>query len=173
MKISLSDLKLDVFWQRSRRGVLYALYRLGALVLQNVIFSHIAPLGVRAMFMPALVVAVALFEGGGTGGYFGLAAGIVCDLFFFHTIAAHKYIAEVLYCDRRTNILFPVVRLQRKSLAAQLRFRDAEVAERAVFCQSTCLVYESSSVLPGIGFGIDHEEVDIIGRLQSFREFLF
>ena len=82
MKISLSDLKLDVFWQRSRRGVLYALYLLGALVLQNVIFSHIAPLGVRAMFMPALVVAVALFEGGGTGGYFGLAAGIVCDLFF-------------------------------------------------------------------------------------------
>ena len=82
MKIQLSDLKLDVFWQRSRRGVLYALYLLGALVLQNVIFSHIAPLGVRAMFMPALVVAVALFEGGGTGGYFGLAAGIVCDLFF-------------------------------------------------------------------------------------------
>ena len=33
MKISLSDLKLDVFWQRSRRGVLYALYLLGALVL--------------------------------------------------------------------------------------------------------------------------------------------
>lgn len=82
MKIQLSDLKLDVFWQRSRRGVLYALYLLGALLLQNVIFSHIAPLGVRAMFMPALVVAVALFEGGSRGGYFGLAAGIACDLFF-------------------------------------------------------------------------------------------
>ena len=41
MKISLSDLKLDVFWQRSRRGVLYALYLLGALVLQNVIFNKI------------------------------------------------------------------------------------------------------------------------------------
>ena len=82
MKIQLSDLKLDVFWLRSRRGVLYALYLLGALLLQNVIFSHIAPLGVRAMFMPALVVAVALFEGGSLGGWFGLAAGIVCDLFF-------------------------------------------------------------------------------------------
>ena len=82
MKIQLSDLKLDVFWQRIRRGVLYALYLLGALLLQNVIFSHISPLGVRAMFMPALVVAVALFEGGSRGGYFGLAAGIACDLFF-------------------------------------------------------------------------------------------
>ncbi len=82
MKIQLSDLKLDVFWQRSRRGVLYALYLLAALLLQNVIFSHIAPLGVRAMFMPALVVAVALFEGGSRGGWFGLAAGIACDLFF-------------------------------------------------------------------------------------------
>ena len=82
MKIQLSDLKLDVFWQRIRRGVLYALYLLGALLLQNVIFSHISPLGVRAMFIPALVVAVALFEGGSRGGYFGLAAGIACDLFF-------------------------------------------------------------------------------------------
>ena len=96
MKISLSDLKLDVFWQRSRRGVLYALYLLGALVLQNVIFSHIAPLGVRAMFMPALVVAVALFEGGYRGGLFGLAAGIVCDLFF--------YSQTVLF-----TVLFPVM----------------------------------------------------------------
>ncbi len=80
--IQLSDLKLKEFWTAIRRGVLYALYLLGALILQNVIFSHVAPLGVRAMFMPALVTAVALFEGGRTGGVFGLAAGIVTDLFF-------------------------------------------------------------------------------------------
>ena len=65
-----------------RRTVLYGLYLLLFLLLQNVVFSHIAPLGVRAMFMPALVVGVAVFEGGRTGGVFGLAAGIVCDLFF-------------------------------------------------------------------------------------------
>ncbi len=82
MKIQLSDLKLDRLWLRIRRGVLYALYLLGFLLLQNVVFSHVAPLGVKAMFMPALVTAVALFEGGGRGGYFGLAAGILCDLFF-------------------------------------------------------------------------------------------
>ena len=82
MKIQLSDLKLDRIWLRTRRGVLYALYLLGFLLLQNVVFSHIAPLGVRSMFMPALVTAVALFEGGSRGGDFGLAAGILCDLFF-------------------------------------------------------------------------------------------
>jgi len=81
-RIQFSDLKLDEIWTSIRRTVLYGLYLLGFLLLQNVVFSHIAPLGVRAMFMPALVVAVALFEGGRTGGVFGLAAGIACDLFF-------------------------------------------------------------------------------------------
>jgi len=82
VKIQLSDLNLDRAWERARRSVLYGLYLLGFLLLQNVVFSHVAPFGVRAMFMPALVAAVALFEGGSRGGYFGLAAGIVCDLFF-------------------------------------------------------------------------------------------
>ena len=82
MKIQLSDLHLREFWLRSRRAILYGAYLLGFLVLQNVVFSHIAPFCVRAMFMPALVVAVALFEGGYRGGLFGLAAGIVCDLYF-------------------------------------------------------------------------------------------
>ena len=81
-RIQLSDLHLDEIWTDIRRGVLYGLYLLAFLLLQNVIFSHIAPLGVRAMFMPALVVAVALFEGGRVGGLFGLAAGIACDIFF-------------------------------------------------------------------------------------------
>ena len=81
--VTISDLRLRELWERIRRGVLYGLYLLGFLLLQNVVFSHIAPLGVRAMFMPALVAAVALFEGGHRGGLFGLAAGIACDMFFF------------------------------------------------------------------------------------------
>ena len=82
MKIQFSDLRLRDYWDKTRRGVLYALYLLAFLLLQNVIFSHISVFGVRAMFMPALVVAVALFEGGYRGGLFGLAAGVVCDLYF-------------------------------------------------------------------------------------------
>lgn len=82
MKLHLSDLKWREYWTKTRRGVLYGAYLLLFLLLQNVIFSHIAPFGVRAMFMPALVVAVALFEGGYRGGLFALAAGVVCDLYF-------------------------------------------------------------------------------------------
>ena len=81
-RIQLSELHLDEIWMAIRRTVLYGLYLLAFLILQNVIFSHIAPLGVRAMFLPALVTAVGVFEGGRTGGVFGLAAGIVGDLFF-------------------------------------------------------------------------------------------
>ena len=94
--ITFSDLRLDRLWEKIRRGVLYGLYLLGFLLLQNVVFSHIRPFGVRAMFMPALVTAVALFEGGYRGGLFGLAAGIVCDLFF--------YSQTVLF-----TVLFPVM----------------------------------------------------------------
>ena len=66
MKVTfrLSDMKLDEFWLKIRRGVLYELYLVLYFLVQNVIFSHIALFGVRAMFLPALVVAVALFEGG-------------------------------------------------------------------------------------------------------------
>ena len=79
--IHLSDLHLGELWYKMRRGVWYTLLLLLFLLLQNVIFSHIALLGVRSMFLPALVVAVGLFEGGERGGWFGLAAGALCDLF--------------------------------------------------------------------------------------------
>lgn len=67
-------------WNRIRRGVVYALLLLVFWLLQVVILSHITVLGVHAVIMPALVVAVGLFEGGWRGGMFGLAAGIICDL---------------------------------------------------------------------------------------------
>lgn len=81
-KIHLSDLNLGERWEKARRTVLYGLMLLTAMLLQNVILSHIPLFGVRCMFVPALVAAVALFEGGWRGGLFGLAAGILCDLFF-------------------------------------------------------------------------------------------
>ncbi len=74
----MEDLKK--LWNRTRRGVFYALLLLLFLLLQDVILSNIAPLGVRAVFLPALVVAVGLFEGGWRGGLFGLAAGVASDL---------------------------------------------------------------------------------------------
>ena len=69
------------YYKKARRGLLYALILLLYLLVQNVVFSRLPLFGIKALFMPTLVVAVALFEGGTRGGYFGLAAGVLCDLF--------------------------------------------------------------------------------------------
>ena len=73
-------LRLQRLWNQARRGVMYALLLLLFLLLQNVIFSLVALFGEKAMFLPALVVAVGHFEGGWRGGVFGLAAGVLSDL---------------------------------------------------------------------------------------------
>jgi hypothetical protein len=69
-------------WGKLRRGILYALLLLLFMGLQDLLFSHIAVLGVRCMFIPALVVAVGLFEGSVWGGVFGLFAGLLGDWSF-------------------------------------------------------------------------------------------
>ena len=50
------------------------------LLLQNTVFAHIALFGVHAMFVPAVVVAVGVFEGGTWGAVFGLIAGYFCAM---------------------------------------------------------------------------------------------
>ena len=57
------------------RALWCALYMAVTLLLQNTVFAHIALFGVRAMFVPAVVVAVGVFEGGTWGAVFGLVAG--------------------------------------------------------------------------------------------------
>ena len=79
--VKLEDLHLPELWRKTRRGVVYFLILVLFLLCQNVIFSHITLFGIHSMFVPALVVAVALFEGGHAGGWFGVAAGIMLDLF--------------------------------------------------------------------------------------------
>ena len=69
-------------WDKFRRGILYALLLLLFMGMQDLLFSHIALFGVRCMFIPALVVAVGLFEGGVWGGVFGLFAGLLGDWSF-------------------------------------------------------------------------------------------
>ena len=99
-------MKLDELWLKTRRGVLYALYLIGALLVQNVILSHVALFGVRAMFLPALVVAAALFEGGWGGGLFGLAAGILSDLFFGSQSVLFTVLFPVMGCILGAAALF-------------------------------------------------------------------
>ena len=63
-----------------RRAILYLLVIGIALWLQTGVFSRIAPLGVKPMFLPAVVVAIGLWEDGVWGGVLGLVAGVGCDL---------------------------------------------------------------------------------------------
>ena len=65
-----------------RRGILYGGIMLLALFLQNTVLSRITILGVRAMFLPILMVAVGMFEGGVWGGVLGLLTGFLCDMNF-------------------------------------------------------------------------------------------
>lgn len=70
-----------------RRAILYALLLFVLFLLQDHILSHITILGVRAMLVPAAVVAVGLWDGGLWGGLFGLAAGYFCDMGYVeHTV---------------------------------------------------------------------------------------
>lgn len=88
-----SEIKLRDLWTRARRGVLYAFVLIGSILLQDVILSNIPILGVKCVFLPTLVVAVALFEGGWRGGLFGVAAGVLFDLF----CGSHGVLFTVIY----------------------------------------------------------------------------
>lgn len=68
-----------------RRALLYFAYMFVVLILQSVLFSRIAPLGVKAMFIPAAVVAVGLFDGSVWGVGFGLALGFLADINYDNT----------------------------------------------------------------------------------------
>ena len=58
----------------------YAVFLLLTLVLQNMVFPQIRPLGVCPMVLPAAVIAVGMFEGASGGAIFGLALGIFADM---------------------------------------------------------------------------------------------
>lgn len=67
-------------FSKLRRIVVYALVFIVLFIVQDLLVSHIRIFGVRALFVPAAVVAIGLFDGGLWGGLFGLAAGLFCDM---------------------------------------------------------------------------------------------
>ncbi len=72
--------------EKLRRCLLYFGYMLAVLLFQNMLFSRIQPLGVKALFVPAAVVAVGMFEGGVWGAVFGLFIGYFADIGFNNSV---------------------------------------------------------------------------------------
>lgn len=89
-------------FEKVRKAALYSVLLLVTLLLQNTVFSRIAPLGVHALFVPLLVVGVAIFEGSMSGGVFGLVTGFFLDMdmdytvFFVVLLPTVGYLAGIL-----------------------------------------------------------------------------
>ena len=88
--------KLDLKKINLRRLLLYFLYLFLTLVLQNMLLTHIHPLGVCPFILPAAVVAVGMFEGSTWGAVFALVMGIYADMFFIETTVGYTLLFPVL-----------------------------------------------------------------------------
>ena len=66
--------------KKIRKAIIYLFCIVLTLWLQTMVFSRVAFLGAKPFFVPALVVAIGLFEGGVWGGALGLVAGFYCDM---------------------------------------------------------------------------------------------
>ena len=65
---------------RVRRVLLYALYLFLALMTQNMLFTQLRVAGVCPMILPAVAVAVGMFEGATWGAVFSLIMGVFADM---------------------------------------------------------------------------------------------
>ena len=71
----------DLINRRAIRSALWcALYLIVTVLAQNTIFARLRIWGVHTMFVPAVVIAVAMFHGSVWGAVFGLFAGFLCDM---------------------------------------------------------------------------------------------
>ena len=64
------------------RVLRYALFMLLTLMTQNMVLSHIRPLGVCPLVLPAAAAAVGMFEGATFGPVFSLIMGYLADMSF-------------------------------------------------------------------------------------------
>ena len=79
-----------------RRLVLYALYLILTLMLQNMVLPQVRPLGVCPFILPAAVIAVGMFEGASKGAIFALLMGIYADMAFVETTVAFTILFPAL-----------------------------------------------------------------------------
>ena len=73
-------------FEKLKRALLYFAVVIVVLAVQTLLFARVRPLGAAPMFVPAVVTAIALFEGGVWGALFGLVTGILCALRYSGTL---------------------------------------------------------------------------------------
>ena len=64
---------------RVKRGAIYMAVIILFQGTQNLLISYVRLMGVKALYMPALVVAIGMFEGSVSGGFLGMFAGFILD----------------------------------------------------------------------------------------------
>ena len=79
-----------------RRILLYLLYLILTLALQNMVLTHVRPLGVCPFILPAAVVAVGMFEGSGWGALFALLMGVYADMAYVETTVGFALLLPAL-----------------------------------------------------------------------------
>ena len=79
-----------------KRILKYVLFLYLSLVVQNMLFTRIRPMGVSPFVLPAVCVAAGMFEGATWGSVFSLVLGIFADMAFVET--------KILF-----TLLFPVI----------------------------------------------------------------
>ncbi len=84
--------------QKIRRAILYLAVIAVSLVLQNTMLNHVAPLGVRCMFIPAVTAVIGMLEGGVWGCMLGVAAGALCDISFSGSTVLFTLTLPVVGC---------------------------------------------------------------------------
>ncbi len=87
----------DLINRRAIRAALWcALYLIVTVLAQNTLFARVRIWNVHTMFVPAVVIAVAMYHGSVWGAVFGLFAGFLCDMGYPET--------DILFL-----VLFPVI----------------------------------------------------------------
>ena len=87
----------DLINRRAIRSALWcALYLIVTVLAQNTVFARVRVWGVHAMFVPAVVIAVAMFHGSVWGTVFGLLAGFLCDMGYPETAVLFLVLLPVL-----------------------------------------------------------------------------
>lgn len=69
---------LDI--KKIRKALIYLLCVIVTISLQNMLFSRVEIAGAKPLFVPVIVVAIGIFEGGFWGGMFGLVTGWLFDM---------------------------------------------------------------------------------------------